>query len=44
MGMSLEYAKWLVSTNQIERICAPGQWKVWRDADGVHSMKIMAGN
>jgi hypothetical protein len=25
-----------VASGQAERICVPGQWKVWRDDAGVH--------
>lgn len=30
-------AYWRVRLGHAQRIAAPGKWKVWRDADGVHA-------
>jgi hypothetical protein len=33
--LQLGLAMWRVRSGRAERIAAPGQWKVWRDGDGV---------
>ena len=34
--MSMVEAIREVEAGRCQRICVPGQWKVWRDSDGVH--------
>lgn len=38
--MTLPQAIAEVRTGHAQRIAAPGQWKVWRDADGVHHLNL----
>ena len=41
--MTLRQAIAAVRRGYAQRVVVPGEWKVWRDESGVHSLKLPPG-